>query len=120
MKTKMILVVAVIAIAVIAGIALALFFTRGFGAGRFPGDRFPGFNGTQPPGGNITLNESAINEVTRVFDNAGTTEEITEYCGGHVMECGYYCRNINLDHEFCSSFRGMRNDLRNISGGVLI
>lgn len=102
MKTKLI---AVIAIVIVAVVVSALLLMQGFGTRRFTGNRFPG--------GNFTLNESKINEVSAVFDNAETPDGITEYCNNHRMECGYYCRSINPDHEFCSNLRDVRN-----TGGV--
>jgi hypothetical protein len=110
MKTKWIVIVAIVIIAVVI---LALFLITGLGMRRFFGGGFPRGNFTLDD-----LDENQINEVSDVFENAETSEIINEYCNEHMMECGYYCRNINPNHEFCSRFRGMRDDFRNNSGGV--
>lgn len=114
MKTKWIAVIVI----VIAAVAVsALFLVRGLGPRRFFGDRFPGGNGTQFPGGdntrfpggNMTLDENKINEVSAVFENAETPGNITEYCNSHRIECGYYCRNVNPEHEYCNNLSYLRN-----------
>jgi hypothetical protein len=96
MKTKWI---AVVGIVIVAVIALALFLIPGLGIRRF----FFAF-----PRGNFTLDENQINEVSGVFEN-GTSEDVTEYCNEHRIECGYYCRNLNPEHEYCSNFNYPRN-----------
>jgi flagellar basal body-associated protein FliL len=115
MRTKLILVIAVIVVAMVAVVGLSFFLMQGLGTRRFPDGRFPGGNNTRFPPENITLDENKIKEVSAVFENAETYENITEYCGSHRMECGYYCRNINPGHEFCNNFRDLRN-----AGGVQI
>jgi hypothetical protein len=96
MKTKWI---AIIGIVIVAVVILAVFLIPRLGVRRF----FFGF-----PRGNFTLNESKINEVSVVFEN-GTSEDVTEYCNEHRIECGYYCRNVNPEHEYCSNFSDLRN-----------
>lgn len=97
MKTKLIFIVAIVIVAVVI---LSLFLIPGLGMRRL---LFGGF-----PGGNFTLDENQINEVSGVFENAGTSEDIAEYCSEHRMECGYYCRNVNPDHEYCSNLFDLR------------
>jgi hypothetical protein len=97
MKTKIIvIIIVVIAIAVI----LAVFLIPGLGMRRPLLGMFPR--------GNFTLDENQINEVSGVFDNR-TSEDIAEYCNEHRMECVYYCRNLNPEHEYCSNLSYPRN-----------
>jgi hypothetical protein len=98
MKTKWI---AVIVIVIVAVAVSALFLVRGLGPRRFFGDKFLR--------GNITLDENKINEVSDVFENAETSGNITEYCNSHRIECGYYCRNVNPEHEYCNNLSYLRN-----------
>jgi hypothetical protein len=91
MKTKFIVIIAVV---IIIAVILALFFIQGPRTRRF----FMGF-----PRGNFTLDESQINEVSGAFEGFETSEDVTEYCNEHRMECGYYCRNVNPGHEYCSN-----------------
>jgi hypothetical protein len=101
MNKKVIVIIAVVIIAVVVS---ALFLVRGgpmrwFFMGNFPR-------------GNFTLNQSSIDEVSGVFENAQTQEDVTSYCANHRIECGYYCRNVNPSHEMCS----LVGDLRNMGG----
>ena len=93
--------IAFVAIIIIAVVILALFLIPGLGMRRF---FFAGF-----PRGNFTLDENQINEVSGVFENAETSEDITEYCNEHRMECGYYCRNVNPEHKYCINLSDLRN-----------
>ncbi len=98
MKTKWIAVVVIVIVSVAIS---ALFLIQGFGIRRFLGDRFPK--------GNFTLDENKINEVSAVFENAETSGNITEYCSIHRIECGYYCRNVNSENEYCNNLSYLRN-----------
>ncbi|KYK25041.1 hypothetical protein AYK26_02495 [Euryarchaeota archaeon SM23-78] len=57
---------------------------------------------------NFTFDNESINQVTDFFENAQSQEEVSEYRAEHMMECGYYCREINPDNELCS-FLPQRN-----------
>lgn len=50
----------------------------------------------------IQLTDEQIQSVTSFFENTSDTNEITDYCNNNRMECFYYCRTINPDHEICS------------------
>jgi hypothetical protein len=79
----------IVIVAIIILAAISVFFVAGFG--RFFAGRFPG------PRGNFTLDQSEIDEVSGIFEN------------DHRIQCGYYCRNVDPEHEYCSSFRDPRN-----------
>jgi hypothetical protein len=98
MKTKFIVIIAVV---IIIAVISVFFLLRGPGMRRFFGGGFPR--------GNFTLDENRINEVSDVFENAETSENVTEYCNSHRIECGYYCSNINPEHEYCSNLSYLRN-----------
>ncbi len=50
----------------------------------------------------MQLTNEQIQSVTSFFENTLDTNEITDYCNNNRMECFYYCRTINPDHEICS------------------
>jgi len=50
----------------------------------------------------MQLTDEQIQSVTSFFENTSDTNEITDYCNSNRMECFYYCRTINPDHEICS------------------
>jgi len=50
----------------------------------------------------MQLTDEQIQSVTSFFENTSDTNEITDYCNNNRMECFYYCRTINPDHEICS------------------
>ena len=51
--------------------------------------------------GNFPINESQINELTSFFNNTTNLDEIKNYCNTNRVNCFYYCRNINPNHEIC-------------------
>jgi hypothetical protein len=99
MKKKMIM--AVDAVIIVASAVSALLLVPGSSLRRI-------FMGS-PPRGNFTLNESSMDEVSAVFENDGTQEDVTGYCADHRFECMYYCRNVNPGHEMCSEVDYQRN-----------
>ncbi|HJX50332.1 MAG TPA: hypothetical protein VJ438_02625 [Candidatus Nanoarchaeia archaeon] len=50
----------------------------------------------------MQLTDEQIQSVTSFFEDNFDTNEITDYCNNNRMECFYYCRTINPDHEICS------------------
>jgi flagellar basal body-associated protein FliL len=96
---KKILVIVVVVIVAVA--ALGVFFVFGRPGRMFFGRGFPM--------GNFTMGEENITRVTGIFENAGTHEEITNYCNENRFECMYYCRNIDPGHEFCAGLVNFRD-----------
>ena len=58
---------------------------------------------------NLQLNESQTLEVKQFFDGTTDIAEINSYCQNNRMNCFYYCRTINPNHEIC---REMMNESR--------
>jgi hypothetical protein len=56
--------------------------------GRFFGRRFP-------------LEGDIIREVTSVFENAESLEDVESFCIQNRRSCGYYCNRINPAHAMC-------------------
>ncbi len=54
------------------------------------------------------LTEEQISEMSAVFVNLDS-EQLNEYCQEKRMECGYYCRMVNPEHEFCENINNFRN-----------
>jgi len=50
----------------------------------------------------MQLSDSQIQNVTSFFESTTDINEITDYCENNRMECFYYCRQINSNHEYCS------------------
>lgn len=51
--------------------------------------------------GNFQIDETAIAEVTAIFES-GTTSEIETYCQENRMNCAYYCMQVDSENEICS------------------
>lgn len=66
----------------------------------------PDFRGFQE----MQLTDEQITNVTTFFQNAQDLEEIKNYCTNNRMECFYYCRNINQNHEVCSQLMQRRSN----------
>ena len=65
-------------------------------------------SGPGMPGGRFQrdfmgIDNATIEEARGVFENRGMPE-IGEYCNRSRFTCGYYCRAINPEHEFCGQF----------------
>ncbi len=68
--------------------------------------------GRMPPGWNLTnftLDGENISRVSGFFENAGSQEEVNEYCRERMFECMYYCRNVDPGHEFCAGIIDFRD-----------
>ncbi len=91
----------ILIILVIALLASNIFFGYMF----FFHKESPNFRGNFPQ---MELTGEQIQSVTSFFESTTNSEEITNYCNNNQMECFYYCRNINSDHEFCSQLMKMR------------
>ena len=50
----------------------------------------------------MQLTDEQIQEVTSFFNSTTDINEIKDYCDSNRMNCFYYCRSINPDHEICS------------------
>jgi hypothetical protein len=65
--------------------------------------RFP--DGLRPPGNmSFEMSEENVSQVRQAFESAESADELSGYCDANRMLCGYYCRTINPEHEFCSRF----------------
>lgn len=51
----------------------------------------------------VQMDNETLEEVRGVFET-GDSQEIGEYCNQSMLSCGYYCRTINPEHEFCGQF----------------
>ncbi len=65
--------------------------------------RFPG---NMRPYGNMSfeMSEEDISQVKDTFESAESTDDLSGYCDSNPMLCGYYCRSINPEHDFCGQF----------------
>jgi hypothetical protein len=89
-KNKKFLITGLVAVVVIAAIIVSIPFimrTLRFGSPR--------------PGLMFNPDENALKEVSEYFGNS-TTGTLTEYCTNNFL-CGYYCRNVNPEHDFCDA-----------------
>jgi hypothetical protein len=50
----------------------------------------------------MQLTDEQIQEVTSFFNSTTDITEIKDYCDVNRMNCFYYCRTVNPDHEICS------------------
>ncbi len=51
------------------------------------------------------INDNTKAQVTSVFENAATIDDINTYCDTNSTDrfaCMYYCRTINPQNQFCS------------------
>lgn len=48
------------------------------------------------------INDNTKAQVTSVFENATTIDDINTYCSTNRLACMYYCRTINPQNPFCS------------------
>jgi len=56
---------------------------------------------------NPQINEETIKEIENFFESNSDINEIRSYCDNYRVNCFYYCRNINPDHEICSQIQPM-------------
>lgn len=73
----------------------------------------------RPPFGDIPNNFSISEEIktstVEFFDSLPSLEEAKSYCSENRINCFYYCREINQEHEVCDSM--MMPDNRNPPSG---
>jgi hypothetical protein len=62
-----------------------------------------------PRDGNFqpNLSESQIKELTSFFNENHTPEEVSSYCEQNMMNCFYYCKNMNQSKEICGNMTNM-------------
>jgi hypothetical protein len=71
--------------------------------GRSPSSQPGNFSGQTPRNpGEFSIDEESKTSVLNFFDNSPGIEEVKEYCQNNQMNCLYYCRDINPDHEICN------------------
>jgi hypothetical protein len=54
---------------------------------------------------NFQIDENTKSDIISFFDNTSDMNEITEYCDENRFYCMYYCREINPEHEICSTIQ---------------
>ena len=47
------------------------------------------------------MDDETLEMVRNVFETS-SVEEISAFCEDYRMACGYYCRVVDSDHEYCS------------------
>lgn len=52
---------------------------------------------------NFQLSEESKKEIISFFENTKDANEINNYCKEHIVDCAYYCREINPNHEACKN-----------------
>ena len=60
----------------------------------------------------MQLTDEQIQSITSLFESTSDTNEITDYCNNNRMECFYYCREINPNHEYCSQLMQGRSNFQ--------
>ena len=55
------------------------------------------------------LTEEQILEVQEFFNSNPDNGEIKSYCQENRMYCGYYCTQINPNHEYCENMSSQRS-----------
>lgn len=58
-----------------------------------------------PGRGNFQIDENTKNQITSFFQGTSDINEIRSYCDQNRMNCFYYCREINPEHEICSEIQ---------------
>ena len=48
------------------------------------------------------IDDATKAQVTSVFNNATSIDDINNYCNTNRFACMYYCRTINPQNQFCS------------------
>jgi Na+/glutamate symporter len=51
--------------------------------------------------GNFQIDENTKNEITSFFETNTDMNTISSYCEQNRVNCLYYCRSINPNHEIC-------------------
>ncbi len=55
--------------------------------------------------GNFQIDEQAKSGIISFFNSTTDMDKISSYCQENRMNCLYYCRNINPDHEICKNIQ---------------
>ncbi len=58
--------------------------------------------GGPPTGRMMHPGDEDMADVAEIFKSAGGLGEITSYCSDKLFLCGYYCRTIEPENDFCS------------------
>lgn len=53
--------------------------------------------------GSLQIDDKTKNEITSFFESTSDINTINSYCAQNRMNCLYYCRNINPNHEICQN-----------------
>lgn len=51
----------------------------------------------------MQMNEETKNKTISFFEHTTNLDEIKTYCEENRMNCAYYCREINSEHEICET-----------------
>lgn len=54
---------------------------------------------------NFQIDEETKNSITSFFESTSDANEISNYCDYNRMNCMYYCKNINSEHEICKTLQ---------------
>lgn len=72
--------------------------------------RGEGFRGQFRNMANFSFDEETKNSIAEFFSSSPNIEEVRDYCRQNRMNCVYYCREVNPEHEVC-------NELARAGGG---
>ena len=59
--------------------------------------------------GNFQIDEQTKTGVISFFNSTVDMDKINSYCQENRMNCLYYCRNINPNHEICQNIQVTSN-----------
>ena len=99
------IIIAIIIILVIGGIGVAVYFATDTNEFQFGNKNEEKLNGSRMQ----ELTEEQISEIQAFFDSNPSNSEIESYCQENRMYCGYYCTQINPNHEYCENMPSQRN-----------
>ncbi|MBS3172533.1 hypothetical protein J4438_03060 [Candidatus Woesearchaeota archaeon] len=54
---------------------------------------------------NFNLDDTVKNDTIYFFDSTSNIDEIRNYCEENRPNCGFYCMEINPNHEICSQMQ---------------
>ena len=97
------LIIAIIIILVIGGIGVAVYFATDIE--EHEDDYSVEIEGREMK----ELTEEQILEVQEFFDLNPNNGKIESYCQENRTYCGYYCTQINPNHEYCENMASQRN-----------
>jgi len=62
---------------------------------------------------NFQIDELTKDSIFSFFQSTTDIDEIIDYCSQNRMNCAYYCKDVNPEHEICSQIKfdslGFRN-----------